>query len=309
MARALVVGEALVDVVLGPEGTVRSAHPGGSPLNVAIGLSRLGHNATLLTRLAADEPGRAVLDHLAASGVRLAPGSIGPGSTSQARARLDHDGVASYEFDVDWRLPDDAAQAAEPVELLHTGSLAAMLPPGAAVVESVVRQAEGRATVSYDPNIRPTLLGSPEAAASTVDRFVALSDVVKVSDEDLAWLQAGIEPTDIARRWHDLGPGLVVVTRGGAGAEAIGSFGRVEVGSPPTVVADTVGAGDAFSAGLLDALARHGLVGGDRRRLLRGIDAETAVGLVRHAALVASVTCSRPGADPPWRHELPLTVE
>ncbi len=326
MARALVVGEALVDVVVGPEGQERGRHPGGSPLNVAIGLSRLGHEATLLTRLAADEPGRLVLDHLAASGVRLARGSLDDGTTSRATARLDEDGVASYEFVLDWRLPsggdellgdaagaspvgDDAVRRSgppRPVDLVHTGSIAAVLPPGAAAVEALLRAADGGPTISYDPNARPALMGAPAEAAETVRRFVTLSDVVKVSDEDLGWLHPEVDPLDVAQSWRELGPALVVVTRGGDGAEAVGGFGRVRVDTPPTIVADTVGAGDAFSAGLLDALARHELVGQPRREALRTMTAETARRLLRHAALVASITCSRPGADPPWRHELPL---
>jgi fructokinase len=297
----LVVGEALVDIVL--RGAVPAGeHPGGSPANVALGLGRLGRQVSLLTRLGDDDRGERVRAHLAASGVALAAGTLVPGRTSTATARLDERGVASYEFELDWRLPE--AVELPPAQALHTGSIAAFLAPGGEAVLELVRRARGRLTVSYDPNARPVLMGDAGPARERVERFVAAADVVKVSDEDLAWLAAGADPADVATDWLALGPGVVVVTRGGEGATGVCTAGRVDVAAPRIQVVDTVGAGDAFMAGLLDALARAGLLGADRSEALRGISADALAVAARRATRVAAITCTRPGADPPTREEL-----
>src|SRR3954468_13520115 len=181
----LVVGEALVDVVVRSDGAV-SEHPGGSPLNVAIGLARLGRETDLLTRLGQDEPGRPVLRHLEGSGGHLVEGSVLPVATATAAATLAPDGSATYEFDLHWELgavtPPDAPVA------VHTGSIAAVLEPGASAVEEVVRDHRDQATVSYDPNARPLLMGDAADVRDRVEDLVAVSDLVKVSDEDAAWL-------------------------------------------------------------------------------------------------------------------------
>ena len=242
MDDVLVVGEALVDIVL--RGAAPGAeHPGGSPANVALGLGRLGRRVSLLSRLGDDERGERVRAHLAASGVRLADGTLAPGRTSTATARLDERGAASYEFELDWRLPD--AVELPPARALHTGSIAAFLAPGGDAVLELVRRAEAEGlTVSYDPNARPVLMGAAGPARERVEQFVATADVVKVSDEDLAWLA--------------LGPALVVVTRGGEGASGVCAAGEVEVPAPPVDVVDTVGAGDAFMSATLALLWRRG---------------------------------------------------
>ena len=307
MVRALVVGEALVDIVRGPRGEALGRHPGGSPANVALGLARLGHRAELLTWLGEDEDGLLVTDHLAASGVRLVPGSTGAVRTSTATATLDGTGAATYDFELDASMPSvdlDGLVGPEGFDVVHTGSVAAVLAPGAAVVEALLSCTRHRATVSYDPNARPDLMGDPDVTLAKVLAYVGISDVVKVSDEDLAWLRPGVDPLDVAGSWLMRGASLVVVTRGEGGADGVTPGGTVHVDSPPTRVVDTVGAGDSFMSGLLDGLARHRLLGAARRDALRALDAATVRTVLTHAARIASITCSRPGADPPRSADL-----
>ena len=301
MSRILVVGEALVDVVVRPDGST-SEHPGGSPANVALGLARLGRETHLLTTLGQDERGRAVLDHLAASGVRVVDGTVQPGSTSVATATLAEDGSASYVFDLHWDLPE-LALPPEPLAV-HTGSIGAVLAPGAARVEQVVRGARPTSTTTYDPNLRPDVMGSPDAVRAQVEALVSASDVVKFSDEDAAWLVPGVPPEELAARWLQQGPSVVVVTMGGAGMYALCRAGEVSVQAPRVDVADTVGAGDSAMAALLDGLWEHGLLGGAAREALTAVRTDVLEQVVRHAVSAAAITVSRPGADPPTRADL-----
>ena len=300
--RALVVGEALIDVVHRRDGSVES-HPGGSPLNVAIGLARLGRDAHLLTWFAADEGGAAVRAHLEGSGVHVVPGSDGAARTTTAVATLDEHGGATYEFDIDWQLPAGPV-ALDPV-VVHTGSIAAVLEPGAGAVLDLVRAHRDTATVTYDPNMRPALMGSPAQAAERVEPVLDVADVVKVSDEDLGWYAAGRELDEVAREWAARGPAVVVVTLGGSGAFAVTSSGlRVDVQAPQVDVADTVGAGDSFMGGLVDGLWEAGLLGADRREALHAIDEPTLRGVLERCVRIAAITVSRPGANPPTAAEL-----
>ncbi|MEZ0164636.1 carbohydrate kinase [Kineococcus sp. LSe6-4] len=300
--RAVVVGEALVDVVhrAGQDGTVE--HPGGSPMNVAHGLGRLGHDVALLTRLGDDDHGRLLTGHLAGAGVRLLPGAVDGDRTSVARAEVDAEGKASYDFDLVWRVPDTPLP--EDLALLHTGSIGAAVDPGAGTVLELMRAVRGRATTSYDPNVRPAFFDSPAAALERVEEFVAAADVVKASDEDLDWLLPGRDVEDVAHRWQGRGPALVVVTRGGAGAVVVSGAGTLHVPAPRVDVVDTVGAGDAFMSGLLHALAEHDLLGGRALPRLRHLGLGTLQSLVATAIASASITCSRAGANPPTREEL-----
>ena len=305
---ALVIGEALVDVVIHP-GAEPVDIPGGSPANVALGLARLGRDAELDCWIADDARGRAVRSHLVADGVRITPGSDGAERTSTAQATIGEDRAATYVFDLDWNPPYPAP--AEPPILVHTGSIAAILEPGARTVEQVLRDFRASATVCYDPNARPQLMGSPEKAREIVERLVALSDLVKCSDEDVAWFYGINEDDDAAlegvlRGWLQMGPAIVVVTRGKRGALALTSSGlRLEVPADPSViVADTVAAGDSFMGGLEDGLWSEGLVGAQQREALRAIDAAALERVVRHASRIADITVSRAGANPPTRAEL-----
>lgn len=298
---ALVIGEALVDVVRKPDGTL-TAHPGGSPTNVAFGLARLGRSAELLTSLGDDAYGELVRSHVESSGATIAPSSAAP-RTSVATANLDTHGVATYDFELEWALPEEPTTEPDPI-VVHTGSIAAVLEPGASTVASLVARARERATVTYDPNVRPSLMGDREAAAATIERLVALSDVVKVSDEDLGWLFPGEGPTDAAQRWLALGPALVVVTLGSEGAIAVCKAGMVSVPPVRVEVADTVGAGDSFMSGLIDGLWSAGMLGGHLREALRAIDLQSVTEILERCARIAGITVSRSGANPPTRAEL-----
>ncbi|MFE6764862.1 carbohydrate kinase [Streptomyces sp. NPDC057689] len=296
----LVIGECVADIVRLP-GVPDRVHPGGSPANVAHGLARLGHDATLITQLGPDDNGRLIRAHLAGGGVEVrTDGALGP--TPSAVVTLDGEGRASYAFDIAWTLG--------PVVLdrrprhVHTGSIAAVTEPGAAAVLAAVESLREAATVSYDPNVRPALMGDHEDAVRRVERCVGLSDVVKASDEDLDWLYPGREATEAAEEWVGAGPALVLVTRGGDGATALLPGGWVYTDALPVEVVDTVGAGDAFMSGALHALAAHGLLGGSGRERLRSADRDTVRDVLRHAAASAAVTVARAGANPPDGTEL-----
>ena len=301
MSGILVVGEALVDVVRRPDGSI-TEHPGGSPTNVAIGLGRLGREVRLLTQLGDDAHGALIAAHLKASGVELVDGSVTGTPTSTATAVLDADGSATYAFDLHWALPRTPLPP-QPIAV-HTGSIGAVVQPGAATVERIIHGAHGRATITYDPNLRPALMGEPELVRAHVESFVASADVVKLSEEDAAWLAPHERPMQLAEAWLQLGPSLVVLTCGARGFKAVCAAGTVEVPAEPVQVVDTVGAGDSAMAGLLDGLWDAGLLGAEARGALRGVDLGTVQRVLEHAARVAAVTVSRPGADPPTREDL-----
>ncbi|MFJ2079945.1 carbohydrate kinase [Streptomyces anulatus] len=296
----LVVGECVADIVRLPDQAAR-VHPGGSPANVAYGLARLGHRAVLLTQLGPDGNGRLIREHLASGGVDVrTDGSTAP--TPSAAVTLDGSGQAGYAFDVSWTLAPVAVEPA-PVHV-HTGSIGAVVEPGSTTVLDIVRAARATATVSYDPNVRPALMGDHAAAVRRVEECVGLSDLVKASDEDLEWLYPGEDPERVAARWLGRGPAVVLVTRGGAGALAVLSGGPITVQAPEVDVVDTVGAGDAFMSGTLHALATHGLLGPGARDRLHAVDRGTVTDVLRHAVASAAVTVSRAGANPPGADEL-----
>jgi fructokinase len=296
--RVLVVGEALVDVVPDRNGHPQDL-PGGSPANVAITLGRLGRDVRLVTLLGDDARGSMVRAWLEASGVTVLARPTASGRTSSAVVTLDESGAASYVFDLDWHLDEVRDDGCD---VLHVGSIATVLAPGADAVLEAVRAHRGRALVSLDPNARPAITPDRTGPVARVEELVSLSDVVKVSDEDLHWLHPDDDPVATATRWATAGPGLVVVTRGGDGAVAVRPDGTtLEVPGVPVVVADTVGAGDTFSGVLIDALLGLGVRGTDALRALSDRD---VLGAVTTAAIGAAVNVSRPGANPPSRAEL-----
>lgn len=307
-----VIGEALVDVVQRSSGI--DAHVGGSPLNVAVGLARLGHAVQFIGRYGKDAYGDSIAAHLRSSSVMvpLPPDEI---PTSVAAALLDDDGAASYTFDLSWELPGLVARLPfmlQGTSLLHTGSIATMLEPGAADVLAAVEHAHPNATVSFDPNCRPSIIKDRDFARAQVERFVALADVVKASDEDLEWLYPGADVLESARRWLGLGgsggPAVVVVTRGADGPWGVTAAGAVQVDAPTVEVADTVGAGDSFMAALLSGIVDRGLAGAQNRDELHAMPVAVLEGLLNHAARAAAITVSRPGANPPTRAELNALV-
>ncbi|MFC4032283.1 carbohydrate kinase [Streptomyces polygonati] len=308
MGDFLVVGECVADIVR-VAGRDDVPHPGGSPANVAYGLARLGRDTALLTQLGDDPAGALIGGHLRSAGVELL-GDLGADAvTPTAVVTLDGRGQASYDFAVRWTLGPVDRLPGE-VRHVHLGSIGAVTEPGAATVRKVVAGLRAGATVSYDPNVRPALFGPHPEAVARVEACVALSDLVKASDEDLAWLYPGEPPRSVARRWLALGPGAVIVTFGGDGSMAYTAAGELRGAPVRTEVADTVGAGDSFMAAALDTLAGLGLLGAAGRAGLsalstRSVLEETALGAVlRRAATAAALTVSRPGANPPDLAEL-----
>lgn len=299
---ALIIGESLIDEVHSADGDI-AVHPGGSPMNVAIGLGRLDRDVELVTQVGDDDFGRLVEAHVRASSVELAPGAFTGDRTSVATAYLDADGAATYDFALTW---DISAVTASPDPLVvHTGSIAAVVAPGAAQVRQVLKDLRPHATVTYDPNARPALMGDPALARGDIEAIVELADVVKVSDEDIAWLEPNESIDDVMASWARSGPALVVVTHGSRGARAITVSGDwIEVAAPRVTVADTVGAGDSFMAGLIDGLWSAGLLGGTRRDALAAIPADTVARVLDRCVEIAAITVSRQGANPPTSAEL-----
>lgn len=300
-ATFLIAGEALTDIVVEADGS-RREHPGGSPLNVAVALGRLGHSSHLLTRIGDDARGDAIRAHVEESHVQLTPSSVLPGRTSTAEATLDASGSATYVFDLAW--DPDPSGAPQQVDAVHTSSIAAVLEPGATTVADLLRTARAHSTISYDPNARPTLMGEADAVRARIEANIALADVVKASDEDVAWLYGTDDVEDVVSSWVGLGPALAVLTRGSEGAVAFTGTGRVQVAPKQVEAVDTLGAGDTFSAGILDALADKELLGAQHREQLAALPSDEVAAVLRRAASLAAVTVSRAGANPPWRHEL-----
>ena len=301
--RVLVIGEALVDIVHRAGGRIDET-PGGSPANVAIALARLGVDPLLLTQLGDDEHGRGVAAWLAASQVEvLAAPAV---ATSTASAHLDDDGSARYEFDLSWTLDgvDLDALAAGSRGIVHTGSIAALLRPGAEVVRALLARMRPTSLITYDPNIRPALIDDRAAAVRDVESLAAMADLVKASDEDLSWLYPGLEPLEAARRLQSCGPSIVVVTMGGDGAFAVTANVVVAVDGVRVDVVDTVGAGDTFMGALIHTLLRDGHASAVARGELASMPAERVREMLAFGAASAAVTVSRPGADPPRLDEV-----
>jgi fructokinase len=299
-----VIGEALIDLVPAGDELVFRARQGGSPLNVAVGLARLGVRTSIMARLSSTAFGRALRQYLAAESVDV---SACPDTTLPATlavVTLDESSDAVYDFytqgTADWQwTPPELERIPPDTTVVHFGSIASWTQPGwRPVVERARRLHESaRTLVSYDPNIRPVLCGERAEATFRVEQAVSCSHLVKVSEEDLAWLYPGVPAGGSAAEWLSLGPELVVVTKGPGGAVCYSS-GGAEATSPGRAVrvTDTVGAGDSFTSALLVALMRSGYSS-------PGLLGETPAGdlaeALRFAIAASSVTCTRAGADPP----------
>ncbi|MFE7899461.1 carbohydrate kinase [Streptomyces sp. NPDC057424] len=304
-----VLGECVADAFTEPAGASNELAlrvlPGGGPANTAVSLARLGTPARFLARLSGDVFGRLFRAHLEASGVDLSYAVRAAEPSTLAVADLDAQGQAAFSFhaqntaDWQWTAPELAGVDLSEAACVHTGSLALVREPGAAVVEEFLAAAAPRATVSIDPNVRP-LLVRPEVYRERLRHWCRLTDILRLSAEDLELLLPGTPPEQACDTWHAAGARLVVITRGGDGALASLDGERVEVPAVTTKVVDTVGAGDSFTAGLLHHLGTQGLLGGRLTDLRLG-DVEEAC---RFAARVAALTCSVVGPNPPWQHEL-----
>jgi fructokinase len=304
-----VIGEALVDLVPnGPAARYRES-PGGSPFNVAVGLARLGNRTSLMARFADDRYGRLLRSAAAREGIDVSASPRADERATVATASVDDDGQVTYTFEMDgtadWQWTAAELRAISPAtQVLHFGSIAAWAAPGAEHIAGLARElgANGTVLISYDPNIRPAVIGSRERAVELVERDIRLAHVVKASREDADWLYAGLPLEEVAARWTELGPTLVVVTDGAEGATAY-----LRAGPPlrrpgrPVDVIDTIGAGDAFTAGLLTGLVRRRLHRGGR---VGGIAEGALADILDEAILVSAITCERAGADPPRLEEL-----
>ncbi|WP_434994309.1 carbohydrate kinase family protein [Arthrobacter sp. Ld5] len=287
----LVIGEALVDIVVSSQGTAK--HPGGSPANVAYGLGRLGVHTALLTSIGDDHHGTTIETHLRSAGVHLMPGSKSRGGTSTATGVLTPDGSAQYDFTIRWEPPRITPSSIP--KILHTGSIATFLAPGAAVVRELIEQAHQHCIVTYDPNIRPALLGSHAEAKTIFEELASFTDVVKLSDEDAAWLYPRLAPDQVSQLILDLGPGLVVITRGEQGSLLTMQDAKVDMPPVKSTVVDTIGAGDAYMSALI-----YGLL----TRNAHGLEPSALDSLGRRASAAAGITVRRAGAHPPTSEEL-----
>lgn len=317
MSSFAVLGEALIDlqVVAGAEPREKdrpaarsyTAQPGGSPFNVAIGLGRLGHRTEFVGRIAHDALGGILHRHAEQSGVRLGLSGRWSGPTPAALFDLDGDGSARYEFHLGdareslFAASDAARVDPSAVDAVHFGSIASWLPGSAeSTLEAVARLRSGGVFVSYDPNVRPALVQDRDATLRQIDQAAATSDLIKASVEDLTWLYPDLSAARIAQAWLERGTMAVVVTHGAEGADCYTANGLLHGQSEPVGVVDTVGAGDAFMAGLLDGLAEADALSRDGLAKLLSRAAELQH-LLNAACAHAATTCTRPGADPPWR--------
>ena len=303
----VVAGDALVDLT--PSTTVRGErayepHPGGSCLNVAVGLGRLGVPTAFLARLSSDAFGQMLRAQLAASGVHSTYFVDTDDLTTLAAVHL-RGGQATYSFHAqraaDRGLLPEHLMTLAPGAALHLGSIALVLEPVASTLEGLLQRETGRRVISLDPNVRPGLIPDRVAYLDRFEGWVRLVDILKVSEEDLAWLYPRRLPVDVAADWHAAGVPLVLVTQGENGAVASTPFTSVAVRAPQVPVVDTVGAGDAFMSGALAHLHERRLLSRDG---LQSLDESGLTDLLQAACLVAAHTCTRAGADPPRRREL-----
>jgi fructokinase len=315
-----VCGELVIDLI--PSGEIPSgdptpgappqytAFPGGNALNVAVAAARLGATTHLMSRVGPGPFGALLREHAAGNGVATDAMLTAPEPVSLAVVELAEQGSASYSFHTvgaaDWQWTAAELTAAWPADtrIVHIGSISSWTRPGSLAIADLVRRvrAEGTALVSFDPNVRPTLIDDDEAVRTQVTELRRVADVVKVSAEDLAWLEPAADLDEAAARWAAEGPALVVVTDGGEALRAARPGGAVLRVQPPSVtVVDTVGAGDSLAAGLFAGLARTGVLTSAQ---LRDLPEPELTALLDDAALVAALACTRPGADPPTLAEL-----
>lgn len=295
-----VCGEVLIDLIPGADG-VRMGHVGGGPANTAKALARLGRDVQFIAGISTDEDGLAVRKELLADEVKLDLALTSDKPTCLAIVSLDASGSASYEFktagtatfdfSLAW-LPDPARYQPN---VLHIGTLATVISPGADVLYDWALRVAEFAPIVFDPNIRPAVLADRDPYEAAVEKWAAISSVIKVSDDDLAWLYPGQNYADVAARWISDGAALVVVTRGAQGIVGFTSEGAVQVEGAKVTVADTVGAGDTVGAIIVEAMIEKGVL---------ALTGDVLRATLQRATVAAGITCSRKGAQPPYKHEL-----
>jgi len=294
MKRAYVAGEALIDLI--NVGGNLSAHVGGGPANTAKALARLGFDSVFVGGISNDEYGTSIESELVASGVDLSAVNRSALPTALARAVIDDNGVAKYEFELagtatfaftsDW-LPTDT------VDVVHVGSVATLVEPGASELLEWATSLDS--VIVFDPNVRPSIQGDVSQYRAAVEKWVSISDVVKLSEDDLSWLY-GKSEEEVVGKWLESGVSLVVVTLGAAGLRAYGNGFVLEVPGAAISLVDTVGAGDTIGAVLVEGILQFGLDELMNREVLDSV--------LKRAVKAAGITCSRAGANPPWKEEL-----
>jgi len=290
-----VCGEVLIDEL--PSGAV----VGGGPANTAKALARLGHEVAFIDGISTDAYGVKARAELAADGVNLSLAMTSDLPTAVAVVTLAADGGASYVFKLDktatfdfnssW-LPDPSRYKPQ---VLHIGTLATLVQPGADVLFDWALACADFAPVVFDPNIRPQVMSDRDKYVALVEKWIGISSVVKLSDDDFEWLYPGKSPESIANQWLQGGAALVVMTRGADGLIGYTSDGVVEVAGEKVNVVDTVGAGDTVGAIVVQGLITDGLLN------MRG---SVLKDVLHRAAVAAAITCSRAGAQPPYAHEI-----
>jgi fructokinase len=297
-------GEALIDMLprTSPAGEACFApYAGGAVMNTAIALARLGSDSGFLTGLSTDLMGDVLRETLQASNVNLDHAVVSDRPTTLAFVKLTN-GSASYFFydeNTAGRLMTLADMPVLPASIstYFTGGIWLAVEPCGAALEAMMLREAGQRVAMIDPNVRPSFVKDRAAYTARIDRMIAAADIVKLSDEDSEWLYGSVDPQAILAK----GPKVVLVTEGAKGATAYTARGAVSVAAPKIVVADTVGAGDTFNAGFLAALDRAGLLSKSAVATLSDDALRDALSLGTRAA---AITCSRPGANPPWAHEL-----
>jgi fructokinase len=295
-----VCGEVLIDVL--PTGAV----VGGGPANTAKALARLGYEVDFIDGISTDAYGVSAKKELSRDGVGLGLSLTSDKPTCTATVTLDSKGSASYEFLIDGTATFDfnSSWLPDPERLkpsvLHIGTLVTIIEPGASVLFDWAVKVGEFAPIVFDPNIRPSVMADRAKYAAAVEKWVSISSVVKVSDDDIAWLY----PTDsldvVAHRWIDAGVNAVVVTRGAKGLIGFTASGMEEVDGVKVDVVDTVGAGDTVGAIVVEGIIKHSV---------HGLQGQVLNALLHKAAIAAGITCSRAGAQPPRAHELVEAME
>jgi fructokinase len=295
-----VCGEVLIDLI--PDGSgERVPHVGGGPANTAKALARLGHDVCFIDGISSDKYGQMSRQELLDDEVKLDLALNSDKPTCLAIVSLNESGGASYEFEIDGTATFDFSASWLPdpsrykPSVLHIGTLVTVIQPGADVLYDWAMQVAEFAPIVFDPNVRSVVMNDRDKYLAAVERWVAISSVVKVSDDDMAWLYPGQQYADVAKRWISDGAALVVVTRGADGITGFTSDGSVEVPGVKVEVADTVGAGDTVGAIVVEAMIEKGIL---------NLTGDTLKAVLNRAAIAAGITCSRKGAQPPYKHEL-----
>ena len=291
----LVIGETLIDILESDDHGEPAETVGGSPANVALGLGRIGERVRLHTALAADRRGGVAAAHLERSGVRIDPRSYSLERTSTALVRRAENGDASYAFDIRWEVDRPELRGEE---VVHVGSIACALEPGAAAVVEFLGTVPDHAIVTFDPNIRPALMADRRRYMAAYSAVLARADVVKMSDEDARWIYPGRDAAEVLGTLLRGRAALAVITGGERGAWGAVPGGTFHVSAPRVRVADTVGAGDTFMASLIG-----GVLG-----LERAPTSAQARAIASRAAVAASITASRRGADLPTEADIAMAL-